>query len=196
MNDNHISQFQIENKQHLLGEIKKKLVSLFNNGEIVDFYISLQQRYKEKQLEKASKDFDFLLLIKENPFNNCVYTFKSVPFSYEVKDEIIALKYLGKDRDQQFVFNKTKDTFKNKLSYLNQQFEKMILSKNQQTILTKYNNFVLSLHHVVVFDAICEIIYQYLLDNILKNDLQEYEENNVFAIKDYQYFNLSEFKQN
>lgn len=196
MNDNHISQLQIENKQHLLSEIKKKLVSIFNNEEIVNFYISLQQGYKEEQLEKASKDFDFLLLLKENPFNNCVYTFKSVPFSYEVQDEIIVFKYLGKDQDQQFVFNKTIDTFKNKLSYLNQQFEKIILSKNQQTTLTKYNNFVLNLHHVIVFDAICEIIYQYLLDNMLKNNLPEYEENNVFAIKDYQYFDLSEFKQN
>lgn len=193
--------FQNEKQQFLLNEIKQKLNFIFNNEEVVDFYISLQQKYKEKQLDKVYKDVNFILSIKEKPFNNIFYTFKSVPFSYEVQDETIVFKYLGKDQDQQFIFNKTTDTFKNKLPYFNQQFEKIFFSKNQEIVLSKYNNFVLNIHHIVIFDAICEIIYQDLLDNVLKDNINNEKDdlkqkNDVFSIKDYQYFDLSEFKQN
>lgn len=193
--------FQNEKQQFLLNEIKQKLDFIFNNEEVVDFYISLQQKYKEKQLDKVYKDVNFILSIKEKPFNNILYTFKSVPFSYEVQDETIVFKYLGKDQDQQFIFNKTTDTFKNKLPYFNQQFEKIFFSKNQEIVLSKYNNFVLNIHHIVIFDAICEIIYQNLLDNVLKDNINNEKDdlkqkNDIFSTKDYQYFDLSEFEQN
>lgn len=167
----------------MIEKIKNILKNNYLDSKKENCYFNIIEKSKNK--ENILLDLIFLQQIQQNPFKERQYYFKSYDFYIESDENVIVLRYVGKENnEEQIIFEKKQSGIE--------------LCKNISTILDTYpnikNNSNLNIYinkkNIIILDLLVDNIYCYLVEH--NYDL--YTENiQTYSIKDMKEFDLSEF---